>query len=86
MRDPSALATISHTANGDLPDSVVVAGASAGRRRTRASLHGSAQGSPARAGGKQRGNGQNGQQSSGGAHVFFLDPQRPSVTDFEAGG
>ena len=78
----SALAAIDHAANGSVSKSMVMAHARAGCRSASAGLHGSAQGSPAHAGGEQRGNGQDGQKSNGNAHVFCLEAQGHIVPDF----
>ena len=70
LRSQSAPAAIAHAATWSVPESVVMAGTHAGRRGAGAGLRLSAQGSPPHAGGEQRGNGQNGQESGGYAHVF----------------
>jgi len=70
LRSQSAPAAIAHAANRSMARSMVMAGAHAGRRGAGAGLRLSAQGSPPHAGGEQRGNGQNGQESGSYAHVF----------------
>jgi hypothetical protein len=61
---------------------MVVAIAYAGCGGARASLHGTPQGSPARAGGEECGNGHNGQKSNDDAHVFYWEARESIVADF----
>ena len=56
-------------------------GTNAGAWGARARLRGRAKGGPPHARGEQRGNGQNGQEPDGNAHVFCLDAQEAIVAD-----
>ena len=86
VRVYSALATIGHAASKRVSESVVVTGAHACCRGTRARLHGTEQGSPSHAGGEQCDNGQNGQKPDRKAHVFCLEAQSTIITDLERSG